>query len=344
MIKRLVLVALTLGLSANAWAAKNKLNIFIWSEYIDPAIIENFAKEYGCQVTVDLYEDNESMMAKLQGGGAGLYDIIVPSDYIIPALLKNKLLAPLRRENIPNFQNLDPQFLNREYDAGNKYTAPYQWGTVGLYVRKKPGETIEETWGLLFDEKKQIGPFLMMDDARATIGAALRYLGYSVNTTDKKELKAARDIIVAAKKRSLGFEGGVGAKNKVLARVCRVGMVYNGDAVRGTREDPETYFFVPKEGSEIWLDNLAIPARAPNRDMAEKFINYILDAKVGAQLSNFNQFATPNAAARAYINPDDLKNPAIYPTPEQMRILEFIKDLGPKTGWYDELWTAIKSR
>jgi spermidine/putrescine transport system substrate-binding protein len=344
MIQRLFLIAVALSLSASAWAAKNKLNVYIWSEYIDPAIIENFGKEFDCDVTVDLYEDNESMMAKLQGGGAALYDIIVPSDYIIPALLKNNLLAPLRKENIPNFANVDPQFAAREYDPGNKYTAPYQWGTVGLYVRTKPGETVEETWGLIFDEKKQIGPFLMMDDARATIGAALRYLGYSVNSTDKKELKAARDLIIAAKKRSLGFEGGVGAKNKVLAKVCRVGMVYNGDAVRGTKEDAQTYFFVPKEGSEIWLDNLAIPAKAPNRDMAEKFINYILDAKVGAQLSNFNQYATPNSAARAHINPADLKNIAIYPSPEQMKVLEFIKDLGSKTGWYDELWTSIKSK
>jgi spermidine/putrescine transport system substrate-binding protein len=136
----------------------------------------------------------------------------------------------------------------------------------------------------------------------------------------------------------------VGAKNKVLARVCRVGVVYNGDAVRGTKEDPETYYFVPKEGGEIWLDSLCIPSKAPNRDMAEKFINYILDAKVGAQLSNFNQYPTPNKAALEFITPADLKNPAIYPTPDIMAKLEFLKDLGSKTAWYDELWTTIKSR
>ena len=136
----------------------------------------------------------------------------------------------------------------------------------------------------------------------------------------------------------------MGIKNKVLAKVCKIGMVYNGDAVRGMKEDPNTYFFVPREGTEIWLDNMAIPAKAPNREMAEKFINYILDAKVGAQLSNFNQYATPNIAARAFINPADLKNTAIYPTEEQMKVLEFVKDLGSKGPWYDELWTSIKSK
>jgi spermidine/putrescine transport system substrate-binding protein len=344
MYKRLIVLVVSLLVSISAWAQKNKLNVFIWSEYIDPKIVDQFSKEFDCKVTIDLYEDNESMMAKLEGGGDALYDICVPSDYIIPALIKNGLLAPLRKENIPNMKNIDPKFASREYDPGNKYTAPYQWGTVGLYVHKKPGETIDETWGLIFDPKEQIGSFLMIDDSRAAIGAALKYKGHSLNTVDKKQLREARDIIVAAKKRSLGFEGGVGIKNKVLAGVCKLGMVYNGDAVRGMKEDPATYFFVPREGSEIWLDNMAIPAKAPNRLMAEKFINYILDAKIGAQLSNFNQYATPNLAAREFINPADLKNIAIYPSEQQMKVLEFVKDLGSKTGWYDELWTAIKSK
>jgi spermidine/putrescine transport system substrate-binding protein len=142
----------------------------------------------------------------------------------------------------------------------------------------------------------------------------------------------------------LGFEGGVGVKNKVLAKVCRAGVVYNGDAVRGMKEDAETVFFVPREGSEIWLDSMVVPSKAPNRDMAEKFINYILEAKIGAQLSNFNQYPTPNLAAREFISPADLKNIAIYPSAEQMKVLEFVKDLGAKTGWYDELWTSIKSK
>ena len=344
MLRRLMLIVISLLLTASAWAQKNKMNLYIWSEYIDPKIIQNFEKEFDCKVTVDLYEDNESMMAKLEGGGDSQYDICVPSDYIIPALLKNGLLAPLRKENIPNMGNIDPKFGNRDYDPGNKYTAPYQWGTVGLFVRKKPGETIDETWGLIFDAKKQIGSFLMMDDTRSTIGAALRYKGHSANTVSKQELKEARDVLLEAKKRSLGFEGGVGAKNKVLAKVCRLGMVFNGDAVRGMKEDKETYYFIPREGSDIWLDNMAIPSKAPHRDMAEKFINYILDAKVGAQLSNFNQYATPNQASLEFINPADLKNVAIYPTPEIMKTLEFMKDLGSKGPWYDELWTTIKSK
>lgn len=344
MLKQLLIILLSLLCAASAQAQKNKLNLFIWSEYIDPQVIQSFEKAYDCKVSIDLYADNESMVAKLQAGGTSRYDVVVPSDSIVPSMITKQLLAPLRHENLPNIKNLDPRFTGREYDPGNKYTVPYQWGTLGLYVRKKPGETIDETWGLIFDPKKQIGTFLMIDDARSAIGIALKYKGHSFNSTDKKQLLEARDLLIQTKKRSLGFQGGVGAKNKVLGKVCRVGTTYNGDAVRGMREDPDTYYFVPREGSEVWVDNLAVPARAPHRDMAEKFINYILDPRIGAKISNFNQYATPNKAALELVNPEDRKNPVIYPPPEVMNKLEFVKDLGPWTKRYDELWNSIKSK
>jgi spermidine/putrescine transport system substrate-binding protein len=341
-LKRWLIILVLLLCAAPAQAQENKLNLFIWSEYIDPQVIQSFEKAYDCKVTVNLYEDNESLLARLEGGGTSLYDVVVPSDYIVHTMISRKLLAPLRHDNIPNIKNLDPRFAGREYDPDNMYTVPYQWGTVGLYVRKQPGETIDETWGLIFDAKKQIGSFLIIDDARTAVGVALKYKGHSFNSTDKKQLREARDLLIEARNRSLGFEGAVGAKNMVLGKACRVGMAYNGDAVRGMRDDPDTYYFIPREGSEIWVDNLAVPARAPHRDMAEKFINYILDAKIGAQVSNFNQYATPNQAALEFINADDRKNPVIYPPPDVMKKLEFVKDLGPRAAWYDELWTSIK--
>lgn len=331
-----------LVMSTPAWAANNKLNLFIWSEYIDPDIIKDFEQQFDCKVTVDLYEDNESAMAKLQGGGSSQYDIVVPSDFIIPAMIGLNLLAPLDHSKIPNMGNLDPKFINPAYDPGNKYSVAYQWGTVGIFVRKgeKP---IERTWGLLFDPAKSPGSFLMMDSIREMIGSALRYRGASVNTVNKDELLAARDVLLDAKKRSLGFEGGVGGKNKVLSRTVNAAVVYNGDAVRGMADDPDTEYFVPDEGGVIWCDNLCIPAQAPNREMSEKFINFILDANVGARLSNFNQYATPNRAAKEHITPDDLGNPAIYPPDEMMGKLEFIVDVGDSSRLYDEIWTQVKS-
>ena len=150
--------------------------------------------------------------------------------------------------------------------------------------------------------------------------------------------------MLSAKKRSLGFEGGVGGKNKVLAKGAVAAVAYSGDAIRGIKEDPETYYFIPKEGGQIWVDNLAVLAKAPHRDLAEKFLNYILDARVGARLSNFNQYATPNQAAKPFINPGDLKNPAIYPPPDMMAKLESLNDLGKAAKLYDEVWTQVKAK
>jgi spermidine/putrescine transport system substrate-binding protein len=333
-----------LVVATSAFAAKNKMNLYIWSEYIDPEIVKAFEEKFDCKVTIDVYEDNENMMAKLQGGGDSQYDIVVPSDFIFPALIKRGLLAPLAHENIPNMKNLDPLFNDAPYDPGHKYSVPYQWGTVGLYIRKPKDKTVDETWGLIFDPKKQPGPFLLMDSMRECFSAALKYKGYKLNTVEPEKLKEVRDLLIEAKKRSLGFEGGVGGKNKVLAKGCAMAICYNGDAARGVTEDPETYYFVPREGGEIWVDNMAIPAKAPHRDMAEKFINFILDPEIGAKLSNFNQYPTPNKAAKALVNPDDLKNPAIYPPSEIMEKLEFLKDLGDATRLYDEIWTQVKSK
>jgi spermidine/putrescine transport system substrate-binding protein len=330
--------------SNQAWAAQNQLHLFIWSEYIDPAVVADFEKQFACKVTIDLYEDDAAMMAKLQGGGASVYDIVVPPDHKVTALIKLKLIAPLRHENIPNLKNLDEKFRSPPYDPGNRYTVAYQWGTLGIYARPSAGQTLEASWGLVFDPKQQPGRFVLMDSARDLIGAALKFKGHSLNSTDPAHLKEARDLILAAKKRCVGFDGSVTGKNKVLDKSVRAAVVYSGEAARGSADDKETIYLLPREGSQIWQDNLAVLAQAPHRDVAEKFINFVLDAKVGARISNFTLFATPNKAARDFIRPGDLTNPAIYPPPELMPRLEFLRDLGEKTRLYDEVWTQIKSK
>ena len=340
---RSFLLLLTL-LLAGCGQPKAKLNLFIWSEYIPADIIADFEKQFDCAVTVDLYEDPDSMVAKLTAGGVDLYDIVVPSDTTLPGMVKRGLLAPLRRENIPNLKNIAPEFANPAFDPGNQYGAPCQWGTAGIYIRRPPGTTVDTSWGLIFDPARQPGPFLLLEDLRACIGAALRFKGYGLNSTNPVELAEARDLLVETKRRSLGFEGGTGCKNRVLAKGATLAMAYNGDSTRGMREDPETFYFVPREGSQLWMDTLSIPAKAPHRDLAEKFINYILDPKIGARLSNANQLATPNQAAREFIKPSDLQDPAIYPPPEIRRLLEYSADLGPHNRLYDELWTQIKAR
>jgi spermidine/putrescine transport system substrate-binding protein len=341
---RSLLLLLVVIVPFSVAATDKQLNLFIWSEYIAPAVVTEFEKDHGCKVVIDLYEDESAMMAKLQGGGASVYDVVVPPDHKVTALIKLKLIAPLRREKLPNIKYLDEKFLNAPYDRGNRYTLPYQWGTLGLFVRKAAGSEIKPTWALIFDPKQQPGPFLLMDNARDLLGAALKFNGQSFNSTDPAQLKKARDLVIDAKKRSVGFDGSVAAKNKVLGKIAKAGMVYSGEAVRGMSEDRETTYVIPAEGSQIWQDNLAVLAQAPHPDLAEAFINFVLEPKIAARISEFTQFASPNKAARQFISPTALNNPAIYPPPDVMSKLEFLEDLGPKTRLYDELWTQIKSK
>jgi spermidine/putrescine transport system substrate-binding protein len=340
-------VFLGLLLLQGAWpalAAPQQLNLFIWSEYIDPKVVTEFEKKFDCKVTIDLYDDEAAMMTKLQGGGASRYDVVVPPDHKVTALIKLQLIAPLRHENIPNLKNLDPMFLDPPYDRSNKFTVAYQWGTLGIYVRPVPGAQLPPTWGVVFDPKLQPGPFVLIDGSRDLVGAALKYQGHSLNSTDPEHLKAARDLVLAAKKRCLGFDNSVGGKNKVLGKSARAAIVFSGEAARGMDEDKNTDFIIPKEGSQIWQDNLVVAAKAPHRDLAEQFINFLLDPKIGARISNFTQFATPNKAAKQFIHPEDLKDPTIYPPPDVMAKLEFLEELGSKTRLYDEVWTQIKAK
>ncbi|HAM73089.1 MAG TPA: polyamine ABC transporter substrate-binding protein [Verrucomicrobiales bacterium] len=335
---------LILSLLPGCGKPRAQLNLFVWSEYIDPKLIAEFEKLNDCRVNVDYYEDLEGMVAKLASGGSSIYDIVVPDDTHMPALIKRGLLAPLRHENVPNLRHILPSFTTASFDPGNGYGAPSDWGTTGLFLRRTEGKPSPRGWGAVFNPAEQPGPFLLLEDPRATIGAALRYDGHSLNSTNMAELTQARDRLIEAKKRSLGFEGATGCKNRVLSKGARVAMAYTGDAVRGMAEDSETLYVTPIEGSQIWVDLLCIPAQAPHRDLAERFINFLLDPPVAARFVAFYRDATCNKSALELVPPADRNNPAIYPPPEVLTRLEYARDLGEMNKLYDEIWLQIKSR
>lgn len=325
--------------------AGNELRLYIWSEYIDPAIIKSFEQKYNCKVLVDLYESNEEMTAKLLAGGVSQYDIVVPSGYAVKSMLKQNLLMKLDKNKIPNLKNIDPKFDKLPSDPNSEFSVPYQWGTIGIFYRKDKVKNFEPSWKMVLSDNAN-GSFILMDSTREMIGSALLAMGKSPNTKDKKEIVAAAQTILKAKKNKdfKGFEGGIGGKNQVIAGAAAMAVVYNGDAVRGMSDNPNTAFVNPIEGGLIWVDSMGITAKAPNADMAHKFINYILDPQIGGQLSNFNRYPTPNAAAIPFITPDDLKNEAIYPSEATKKKLQFLDDLGMDNRIYDEAWTMIKTR
>lgn len=331
-----------------AFAEDKELRIFTWSEYMDERrFAADFKAATGIKVKIDIYESNEELVAKMMAGGDKQYDIIIPGDYILPTLISQKLIQPLDHSKLPNLSNLMDRFKKVPYDPGNKYTVAWQWGSTGLMYRKdqvKP-EAVK-SWSVMFDEKKQPGSFWLMDAARDMMGISLRYLGYDANSTNPAELKKAADLLSATKrtKNFQGFKPGVGGKNDVVAGRAAMAIVYNGDAERDIAKDPKKLgFTVPKEGTIQFLDNMAIPARAPHPDAAHKWINWILEAKRGAMLSNYNRYATPNQASLPYIIPADLKNPNIYPSDEDLKRMYPTKDLGTASRVLDEAWTRAKS-
>jgi spermidine/putrescine transport system substrate-binding protein len=323
-----------------------KLNIFIWSEYIDPDVVAEFEKQRNVKVRLDLYESNEEMVAALQTGRKGAYDLIVPTTYYIPSLVNMGLIEPLDHSLLPNMANLDPRFTTIEEDPGNKYGIPYQWGTSGLIVRTDDPGSIDPSWALLFEETASQGNFLLFDTARDVLGSALFYLGYSPNTTDIEEIREAGELLIKVKNRPnfMGFNGGVDGLSKVVSKVAALAQVYNGEAVKATFEEEGIYFVTPKEGCEIWLDVFAIPAGAENVSVAHEFLNFIMEPEISARLADYSMYATPNIKALDLVRQEDRANPAIYPSDDLVEGMEFYRDLGEASRLYEETWTIVKSR
>ncbi|MDR1313838.1 MAG: spermidine/putrescine ABC transporter substrate-binding protein [Deltaproteobacteria bacterium] len=343
----LAAAATTLFLAPAAMAqAERQLNVFIWSEYIDPDLITEFEKTRGVKVRMDYYESNEEMIAKLQLGRQGVYDLIVPSTYFIPTLLNLDLIQPLDHSKLPNIDNLEPKFRDIAEDQGNRHVIPYQWGTSGLAVRSRPGTETPKSWSIIFSDTPDKGNFILFDTARDALGSALKSMGYSYNSVDLKQIEEAGDLLTRTKRHPafMGFDSGVGGLSKVMGGVAHAAQVYSGEAIKATREDTGLLYIIPEEGCEFWLDVLAIPKGAPNADVAHDFLNYIMEPQVAARLATFNNYATPNRAAMQFIPPEDLENQGMYPPQELLDKMEYMKDLGDGNRLFDETWTIVKSR
>jgi spermidine/putrescine transport system substrate-binding protein len=319
--------------------------VYLYSEYIDPEIPRQFERDTGIPVELEVYETQDDMLARLQSGGLGRYDVVVATDVLVRGMIRLGLVQKLDAAAIPNAANVMERFRNPAFDPGNAYSQPYQWGTIGLLYR--PAQAAgEPTWAWVFDDARQPGPFVLMDEMRSMLGIALKYQGHGGSSRKPDELEAAGDLLIKAKHsgRCLGFDGGVGGVNKVIAGEAVAAVVYNGDAMKNLPRDGSCVYAVPKEGGILWVDNLLVAAKAPNPAGANRFINYLLDAKVGAQLSSFNRYATPNRASLPLLAKDDAADPAIYPTEAALKAMESEEDVGAETRLYDEVWTAVKAR
>ena len=309
------------------------LNFYNWTEYIDPELVSQFETEYGVDVVEDFYDSNEAMLAKLQSGA--VYDLIVPSDYMVAIMIDEGLLAEVQKDAVPNVSNLDPFFADPAYDPGGVYSVAYQWGTTGLGVDMSVvGEDFEPSWALVFDPElaaQYPGGLSLLNDPRETLGAALKYLGYSLNSTSEAELQEAADLIAGVKDYIAAFDSDNFAELLVTGEVA-VSHGYSGGyfaAIDDTEEGWDRYTYViPEEGGTVWIDNMAVPTTAEHPCTAHTFMNFLLDAENGAALTNWNYYASPNAASEEFILPEVLEDETIYPSEELSERLEIITDTG----------------
>ncbi|NNE73646.1 MAG: spermidine/putrescine ABC transporter substrate-binding protein [Acidimicrobiales bacterium] len=277
------------------------LALYNWAEYIDPEHLDAFAAEFGISATMTTYESNETMLPTITAGNAG-YDVIVPSDYMVGIMIDGGFIQKLDFDAIPNASNLSDDFRNPSYDPTQEYSLPYQWGYTGLAVNTaEVGTDFPRSWDVVFGDfaNDYAGKITLLNDPRETLGAALKALGYSLNTTDQDELNQARDLVGAAKGNLLAFN--TDSSDELLTSgESVIAHVYSGDAFTQFLEtdDPSQYvFFVPEEGGTRWVDNMAIPFDAPHPCTAHTFINWLYDADQGAALSNWNYYGTPNKAS-----------------------------------------------
>lgn len=318
-----------------------ELNVFIWSNYLPDNVIAEFEGRYDAKLNIELYDSNEALLAKLQSSGAN-YDIIVPSDYMVTVLREQGLLQELNRDLLGNFSNIDPQFAGLPYDPVNQFSIPYMWGTTGIAYRKdKVAEPID-SWSALWDARYK-DRIAMLDDVRETLGAALKLLGKSENSTDPNEIEAAAELLMQQKPLVKAYDSG-GFDQMLLSGDAWIAQAYSGQIAKAIVDNPAIGYVIPKEGCTIFVDNMCIPRNSVHKELAYEFMNFVLEARVAADIANGTGYSSVNLAARPLIRAELLTNEAAYPPRDALERCEFIRELGLTINVYDRWWTEVKSR
>lgn len=320
--------------------SKEVLNVYNVGDYIDEDLITKFEEETGIDVVYETFETNEIMYQKVKSGGSK-YDIIVPSDYMVSRMIKEGLVQKIDYSKIPNYKNIDEGFLGPIYDPTNEYSVPYFWGTFGILYNTTMVEDPVDTWDILFNEKYS-GDIIMLDSVRDTMAIALMKLGYSINTTDEKELDEAKELLIKQKPIVLAYAND-DAKDRILGGEAAMGIVYSGDAVTLMEENEDLAYAVPKDGTNKWVDTMCIPTDAENKDYAEMFINFMLETENAVQNIDYVGYATPNKAALEELDDEVKLNEVAYPADEYLKSCETFIDLGEKINLYDIRWIEIRS-
>ena len=351
--KKKVLLTLALTMAAAACltgcgkssAGENgEVVVYNWGEYIDPDTLDQFEEETGIHVVYDEFETNEIMYPKVESGTSN-YDVVCPSDYMIQKMIENDLLAEINFDNIPNVKNIGEQYFEQSkgFDPENKYSIPYCFGTVGILYNKTMVDEPIDSWDVLWDEK-YADNILMQDSVRDAFMVALKRLGYSMNTTDEEQVKEAAQTLIDQKPLVQAYVIDQ-VRDKMIGNEAAIGVIYSGEAIYTQRENPDLEYVIPKEGTNVWIDSWVIPKNAKNKENAEKFIDFMCREDIALKNFEYITYSTPNTAAQANIEDEDIKNSKIaFPDFSEYSNLETFDYLGVDgDNLYNEYWKQGKS-
>lgn len=327
------------GCSKNS---SEEISFFNYGENIDKETVKEFEKQYGIKVNIETFDDMETMYQKVSSKGVK-YDVILVSDALMPRMIKKNLVQELNKDNIPNISQMDEEYLNLEIDLGNKYSVPYMFGTIGLIYNKDVVTEEVDSWDILWNEKYK-NKIFMFDTYRDTMGAALKKLGYSLNSTNPKDIKEAKELLLSQRKLVDPIYGVDNGTTMIPAGESDINMIWSGEGLNLQEENPNLVYVVPKEGANFWIDSLCIPHNAKNVEGAEKFINFVSDKKSALRIADEIGYTTPNKEARLEQPEEVRNNPNAYMTKEIMDRCEIYVDF-PKDikKLYDDAWINIKS-
>lgn len=338
----ILLVAMVLPLSSGCHNSdKIVLNVYNWGDYIDEDIFDTFEEETGIEINYETYATNEEMYTKIKNGGTK-YDIAIPSDYMIEKMIKENMLEEIDLTKVPNYANIQDRFKNLAFDPENKYSVPYFWGTVGIIYNTKLIKEPVDSWDVLWDEQYK-GQFTMVDSQRDSIMVALKKLGYSMNTRDPKELEEAKQLLIKQKPLVLAYVGD-NVKDMLINEETAMAVVWSGEASTVIQEYDYFEYALPKEGSNMWFDNIVIPKGSKNIEAAHKFIDFLCRGDIGFKNADYVGYATCNTETMKELDPSLMGTTYAYPDEALLENFEIFVDPGDFITEYDRIWTEIKAK
>ncbi|MDY2938975.1 MAG: extracellular solute-binding protein [Fusicatenibacter sp.] len=330
--------------SKNVSEGDNQLIVYNWGEYMDPDVIDLFEEETGIHVIYEEYETNEIMYPKIKSGAVA-YDLVCPSDYMIQKMIQNDLLMPINFDHIPNASNIGEVYYQKseEFDPDNIYSIPYCWGTVGILYNKTMVDENVDSWSILWDTKYR-DSILMQDSVRDAFAVALKSLGYSLNSTNIRELTEAKELLITQKPLVQAYVIDQ-VRDKMIGNEAALGVIYSGEAIYTKQENPDLEYVVPKEGSNVWIDAWCIPKNAQHVENAEKFLDFLCRPDIALMNFEYITYSTPNEAARELIEDPEIRDSQVaFPDETILDRCETFTYLGEDADEvYNQLWREVKS-